>query len=349
MAVSIQDGVASNLFQGVERVYLAGKMIPLLNAEGGTLIEGTAPDIAPTITRTPTILPLGAVIGDSISLDLGAATGTPQPQASWDITLNGDSIRAQLDAGAMTIELSQPGLYELSVSWSNNAGIVEAVIAGLSVEPAPEAPPIDYSQAIAYIDAGSAFQGSATNVTAITSAGRQTMVLAATGSGNPITHEPEGFTFANGFYVQSPVLSGQPTGDGMFAVIDFTLTGYGTSSGQLLQGAGSRLNLLDMSGSLRVQGVEDTTVTMTAGTTPYGRRFVIGGRIDDLTDMLGMYDLAGTYSEQPIGSTNPDLTRVITGRYLNGTLHRLAVFGRPEGGAWPVSFEDVYADFREGA
>ncbi len=31
------------------------------------------------------------------------------------------------------------------------------------------------------------------------------------------------------------------------------------------------------------------------------------------------------------------------------TLHRLAVFGRPEGGAWPVSFEDVYADFREGA
>ena len=73
-----------------------------------------------------------------------------------------------------------------------------------------------------------------------------------------------------------------------------------------------------------------------------------GGRIDDLTDMLGMYDLAGAYSEQPIGSTNPDLTRVISGRYLNGTLHRLAVFGRPEGGAWPVSFEEVFADFRAG-
>ena len=107
MAVSIQNGIASNLFRGVERVYLAGQMIPLLNAEGGTLIEGAGPDIAPTITRAPSILPLGAVIGDSISLDLGAATGAPQPEASWDITLNGDSIRSQLDAGALTVELSQ--------------------------------------------------------------------------------------------------------------------------------------------------------------------------------------------------------------------------------------------------
>lgn len=348
MAVSIQNGIASNLFRGVERVYLAGQMIPLLNAEGGTLIEGAGPDIAPTITRAPSMLPLGAVIGDSISLDLGAATGAPQPEASWDITLNGDSIRSQLDAGALTVELSRPGLYELSVSWSNNAGIVDAVIASLTVEPAPQAPPINYGQAIVYIDAASAFQGSATNVTAITTTGRQGLVLTATGSGNPVTHGPAGFTFANGIYMQSAVLSGQPTGDGMFAVVDFTLTSYGTSSGQLLQGAGSRLNLLDMSGALRVQGVEDTTITMNAGTTPYGRRFVIGGRIDDLTDMLGMYDLAGAYSEQPIGSTNPDLTRVISGRYLNGTLHRLAVFGRPEGGAWPVSFEEVFADFRAG-
>ena len=37
----------------------------------------------------------------------------------------------------------------------------------------PQAPPINYGQAIVYIDAASAFQGSATNVTAITTTGRQ--------------------------------------------------------------------------------------------------------------------------------------------------------------------------------
>ena len=90
----------------------------------------------------------------------------------------------------------------------DNAGIVDAVIASLTVEPAPQAPPINYGQAIVYIDAASAFQGSATNVTAITTTGRQGLVLTATGSGNPVTHGPAGFTFANGIYLQSAVLSG---------------------------------------------------------------------------------------------------------------------------------------------
>ncbi len=349
MPVTIHSTISSRLFQGIGQVYLGGRMVALVNAEGGTLIAGAGPDILPAITRAPSILPQGAAIGDSITLDIGAAEGTPQPVASWDITLNGDSIRDRLDAGALTLELTQPGLYELTARWANRAGIVEAGTASLTVEPGQELPGIDYSQAIAYIDAASAFEGSASNVTAVTAGGQQGLVLSAVGAGNPVTHGPAGFAFSGGAYLQSANLAGLPTGDGVFAVVDFTLTGYGASTGQILQGGGGRVNILDTSGTLRVQGTEDNSVNMTAGPTPYGTRVVLGGRMDDLTDMLGMYDLSGAYSEQPIGSTDPELTRLISGRFINGTLHRLAVFGRPEGGAWPASFEDVFADFQAGA
>lgn len=349
MPVSIHSTIPSRLFQGIGQVYLAGRMIALVNAEGGILIEGAGPDIAPTITRAPSILPAGAAIGDSITLDIGAAEGSSQTVATWDIMLNGDSIRDRLDAGAPTLELTQPGYYELTVSWANSAGIVEAETAALTVEVAPEVPSIDYAQAIAYIDAGTPFEGDASNVTAIISAGQQGLAFAATGSGDPVTHGAEGFSFSGGAYLQSANLSGQPTGDGVFAVVDITLAGYGASTGQILQGGGGRINILDTGGTLRVQGTEDSSVNMTAGVTPYGTRVVLGGRLDDLLDVLGMYDLAGSYSERPIDSTDPNLTRIITGRYIVGTLHRLAVFGRPEGGAWPASFEEVYADFQAGA
>lgn len=351
MPVTIHSTIASRLFQGIGQVYLGGRMVALVNAEGGTLIDGAgaSSDILPAITRAPSILPQGAAIGDSITLDIGAAEGTPQPVASWDITLNGNSIRDRLDAGALTLQLTQPGLYELTARWTNRAGIVEAAPATLTVEPGQELPGIDYSQAIAYIDADSAYEGSAGNVTLVTAGGQEGLVLTAVGAGSPVTHGPLGFTFADGAYLLSGNLSGLATRDGVFAVVDVTLTGYGASAGQILQGGGGRVNILDTSGILRVQGTEDSTVNMTAGATPYGTRVVLGGRLDDLTDLIGIYDIAGGYSEQPINCTDPELTRLITGRFINGTLHRLAVFGRPEGGAWPVSFEDVFADFRAGA
>lgn len=348
MPITIQGTIASRLFQGIGQVYHEGRMIALLNAQGGTLIEGTEPDIAPTITRMPAILPPDAAIGDIVSLDIGAAEGMPEPVADWDIALDGVSIRDQLDAGVLTFELMQPGQYELTVNWINNAGTVAAETVTLIVDPLPEASGVDYTQAIAYIDAASAFQGSAANVTAITSIGQQGVVLTASGSGNPITHGIDGFTFADGQFVQSANLTGLPTGDGVFAVIDITLTGYGSSNGQLLQGGGARISVMDSGGTMRVQGVEDNSVAVRVGATPYGTRIVLGGRIDDLLDTLGVYDIAGGYSEHPINSTDPDLTRIITGRYVNGTLHRLAIFGRPEGGAWPVTFEEVFADFQAG-
>lgn len=209
---------------------------------------------------------------------------------------------------------------------------------------------IDYTQAIAYIDASAAYAGSASAVTSITSIGQQGLVFVGTGSGTPITHSAAGFTFGGGVYLQTAILAAgsQPTGDGLFAVIDITLTSYGSNDGQLLQGIGGRINILDVSGALRVLGYEDSSINVAAGATPYGTRFVIGGRMDDLADLLGVYDVTGTYTEQAYANTDPDLTRISTGRYINGTLHRLAVFGRPEGGAWPASFEDVFADFRAG-
>ena len=44
-----------------------------------------------------------------------------------------------------------------------------------------------------------------------------------------------------------------------------------------------------------------------------------------------------------------ELTRLATGRYVNGTIHRLAIVGRAEGQAWPVTMREIYQDFQRGA
>lgn len=350
MPVEIHENLSRHLFDGLRTLYLAGREVELFDAQGVRL-AGPPPATPPVVTEPPRILPAGAAIGQSISLSLGTASGLPVPVASWDLTRDGVSIKAELDPTALTMELATAGLYALSVSWSNAAGSVTAPVATLQVAPVVVVPPIDWnSRTLMYVDAQTPYQGTAADVTSVSARGTGGYVLSKTGTGSAVQHVADGFLFADGAYLQSASMSGQPTTDGVFVVVDVTLTGYGTSSGQIVDGSGGHVKLRNNSGALIAQGVDDSTVNLALGAVQYGQRCILAGQIDDLAEQLSGYDIGGNLvSVAHAGLTDPALTRVLTGRYLRGTVHRLAIVGRAEGQPWPVTMQEVVADFRRGA
>lgn len=318
-------------------------------AAASLTVTTRVPDVAPSIVRQPAILPATAVIGDSITLDLGAADGMPAPVATWGFTRNGVSIKDSLDPGGLTMELASAGVYVLSASWTNSAGSVTAQTATLTVQ-APPVPAINYdTQALAYFDAATTFAGSATDVTSVTARGTGGVILSKNGTGATIQHSAAGLTFANGSYLQSPTLTGLPTTDGVFAVVDCTLTSYGSNLGQILEGAGGHVKIRNNAGNLQVVGSDDSSVALVLGSVIYGSRVILAGMLDDVLNAVnGINTAGGDISAAHGGITEPELTRIFTGRYVHGTIHRLAIVGRAEGQAWPVTMREVYADFRRG-
>lgn len=366
MALKIYNGIAGGLFKGLSQVRMGGELVTLLDSHGDPL-STAVPGVAPIVMQQPRILPLDATIGDSVTLTLGSAFGTPAPAASWDLTLDGRSIKTTVDE-FMALELTAAGTYELTVEWANGVSpAAAATSAQLVVQPEhpvepeepgepeepeePEVPAIDYaSVALAYIDADTPFEGSATDVTAINARGKGGYRFAKTGTGTAIQRTAEGFAFADGAYVQSQALTGQANTDGIFAVVAFTLPAYGSNVGQLLDGGGGHVKLRNNAGSLQVVGQDDTAVTLVLGPLGYNQRVVAAGQIDDLLDLLsGIKADGGDASVAHAGITDPSITRASFGRYVNGTIHRLAIIGRAEGEAWPVTMREVYADFRAGA
>ena len=349
MAVIIHSDIGRAVFSGLRAAYFGDQPVSLRNSTGILLVGADQP-VAPTITRQPSILPQEAGIGDSITLDIGEAAGLPAPVASWDFTLNGVSIKGRLDRGATTIELAETGIYELTVAWTNSADSVMANTVALTVAP-PLVPPIDYARVtLAYIDVSATITGSDADVGAITARGTGAYVFTKAGSGTAIRRTSDGFAFADGAYVQTQVLSAQPTTDGLFAVADLTLTSYGSNVGQIIDGTGVNLKLRNSAGAIQVLGPVSGQGALSLGTVAYGTRVIVAGQLDDVADLLSGISIAGTAVSAPhTGLVDPLPTRFTIGRYLNGTLHRLAIVGRPEGGAWPVTMAEVVADFRRGA
>lgn len=346
MTVTIHPDIARRLFDGLTSVHFGPDSATLLNAQGETLAIGEAP-LPPVIVNQPSLQPASAALGDSVTIDLGTATGRPAPEVAWQLTLNGASVTERVDE-FMAIELSEPGLYELQVTWTNINGTIQAEIVGLLVEEVV-IPEIDYTRALVYIDATTPIEGTDNAVTAINAIGSAQARLIATGTGNAVQRNAQGFVFDNGIWLQSQNLTNLPAGDGMFAVVDFTITAAGTSGGQILNGAGSRVSFSSETGQLRAQASDDTNLNVNAGATPYGTRVILAGRIDDLLDTFDLINVSGATVSTSFVNTDPNPTRFNCGRYLIGTIHRIAVFGRPEGGAWPHTMEEVHADFRVGA
>ncbi|SMO52285.1 hypothetical protein [Paracoccus laeviglucosivorans] len=349
MALTILDGLGKALFDNIAATYIGAQPVRMLDSSGDPLTQDQGA-VLPAITRSPTILPAAPAIGQSITLDLGHANGTPEPVAEWDFTLDGISIRDMLDAGELTMELTSPGVYALTLRWTNSAGSVEAETQGFTVVAVP-VPVIDYDrQALCYFDAHTTHAGTAGEVASVTARGTGAYVFAATGSGAAIQHDATGFGFGDGAYLQCQTLSNQPTTDGLFAVVDVTLTAYGSNAAQMIDGTGGHVKIRNSAGSLQATGSDDSALTQPLGSVEYGRRMVLAAQIDDVLDLLSGHDAAGNLvSLAHPGLTDPTPNRFSCGRFMIGTIHRLAIVGRPEGQPWPVTMQEVVADFRRGA
>lgn len=287
-----------------------------------------------------------------MTIDWGAATGSPFPTMSKMFEMDGSDASSQLTGDTF---VAQEGQYYIGGGWSNSVGSVSAAPVELIVQ-APPAPSINYdTQLIAYFNADTPITGTDSDVLSLNARGTGGVVYSKTGTGTPIERiagSDGGFKFSDGAYLQSQNLTGMPTTDGLFAVVSFTLTSYGSNQSILLDGAGGHLKLRNNGGSLQFLAQDDSAVTMVLGSVVYSTRFTIAGEVDDVTDVMRAFNMAGSLTTNPTahtGMTDPELGRLVHGRYVIGTIHEFGIVGKPEGGDWPVTMEELYADFTRGA
>ncbi len=207
----------------------------------------------------------------------------------------------------------------------------------------------DYSRALVYFDANTPFTGTASDVTAITSRGSAGLSLAKTGAA-AIQRTAAGFVFADTGYVSATGIPAGAATDGMFVVVEFTQTAIGSNWARLSDGTGSRIRMQVSSANQAVigTGVDDTNVNIALGTATLGTRYIVAFEMDDVLDQVTGYDVSGALVG-PIahtGLTDPVNTRIDIGQFVNGTIHRWCIVGRPEGGAWPLTMAEVFADFQ---
>lgn len=304
---------------------------------------------APVITRQPTLSPSNPGEGDEVVIDWGAAYGVPSPTQNRVFLMDGSDATGQLVGNSF---VAQQGLYEISGAWDNAAGSTAVTPVYFTVDPA--APPaINYdTDAFIYLNADCPITGTDEDVLTVALRGTLNATYTKTGTGNVITRSADGFTFADGAYFQTQIFSNLPTTDGLFAVVSFTLTSYGSNIGAILDGAGGHLKIRNNAGNLQFLAQGSTGQAMALGAAPYGTRVTVAGEIDDVTDIMRAFNVAGNLDTNPTahpGMTDPTLTRVMQGRYVNGTLHEFGLFVKGEGQAWTQTMEAVFADFTRGA
>ena len=314
-------------------------------------VQAAAPtNTAPTITTQPTISG-GTTIGDILTLARGAATGTPTPTATYQWLRNGAVLSGEdgltLDTGGYG-----GGVYHARVIWANGVAPAATGTSGTITVEAATAPGIDYSQALIYFDANTPFTGTASDVTAITSRGSAGLSLAKTGAA-AVRRTANGFVFADTGYVSAAGIAAGAATDGMFLVVEFTQNANGSNWARLSDGTGSRMRLQVNTSNQAITGTgaDDTNVNIALGTATFGTRHIVAFEMDDVLNQMIGYDVSGA-SVGPIahaGLTDPVNTRIDIGQYLNGTIHRWCLVGRTEGGAWPLTMAQVFADFRAGA
>lgn len=306
--------------------------------------------VGPNVTTQPTISG-GTAIGDILTLARGAATGNPAPTATYQWYRNGTALPGE-DALTLDTGGHGAGVYRATVIWANGVTPAATGTTGTITVKAANAAGIDYSRALVYFDANTPFTGTASDVTAITSRGSAGLSLAKTGTA-AIQRTANGFVFADTGYVGASGIAAGAVTDGMFLVVEFTQNAVGSNWARLSDGTGSRMRLQIHSGNQSIigTGADDTNVNITLGTATLGTRHIVAFEMDDVLNQMTGYGASGA-SVGPIahaGLTDPVNTRIDIGQFLNGTIHRWCLVGRTEGGAWPLTMAEVFADFRAGA
>ena len=315
-------------------------------SRSAAMTVAAAAAIAPVVTAAPTITG-DAVAGSLLTVDIGTASGTPAPTATIQWWRDGTDIAG---ATGQTLRLAAADAGQAitaRVTWTNSAG---AATADSNPINAAAAPSLNYDAgALIYYEKGMPVLGSASAVTGVAMRGTGAITMTATGTGADIASGPGGLAFLAGKSLARSGLANLPMGDGIFAVVRVTLNAPPASGTQdILSGSGKYPRILSLSPgtALVVQAVGDNATNVAAGPLTYPASLVVGGEMDDVANTLRTLTLDGSVTTTPIALTDPSATALSLMKNVNGTLERLAIVVRPEGGAWPMSFDAVVADFR---
>lgn len=109
-----------------------------------TIAAATTADVAPAFTEQPALTGSTA-LGGTITIDLGAASGSPAPTLTGTLTRPGRAATAVVDGATFTIEAAdQGGTVQLSVTAANTAGSAQAT-ASLAIPAGEQATPAAYA------------------------------------------------------------------------------------------------------------------------------------------------------------------------------------------------------------
>lgn len=312
---------------------------------GITAARDPATVVAPTLGK-PTIS--GAVkLGSKLTAASGAVTGDPAPSLRYQ-WFRGEDFVVGAQANTYTLvaaDTNQP--VTVRESASNAKGIVSAVSSPVVLK--PEA--IDYNTAaMAYYEKGMPIIGTDDAVTGLALRGTAGITMGAAGTGASIKNSPAGITMSFGQYLTKGGLANLPMGDGIFIVVKLNVKEAPPTGTQFYVSAtGKYPKLMSFSPgtSFTVQANADINYNNSQEIPAiYGSSVVLGGSMDEITKVLLSLNTDGSTQSRAITLTDPSISALTLMQQVSGTLERLALVGRPQGGAWPVTFNAVVADFR---
>lgn len=303
---------------------------------------------APVITQQPSITPSSATVGDSVTINLGAASGAVG-DPTWTLMRGATDVTAQVDE-FFAIEFTTAGDYTLSVSWTNATGTTNATPATIAVAEAPS-PGVDL-EAVSYMhqDGPLPFTGTASVITGFTAEGTGARTFSIVGTGAEVGMDPaRGPLFASGKYARNAGNS-VSIADGVMVLAEYEVdTATAVDTVMALTG-GITVNMRWDGSNNRIQYNYNVSgsATNANGVTAAAHMNILAMEIDRVAGTIRYWDgeKIVTLTGQTI--TSPAFTTIDLGNSLTGVVTRSNVITRGSGAAWPVSFEDALNEYGAG-
>ena len=354
LGMATQQGaeLAAQIGGGGDALRLIRLGVPLVVAqEISAQVDGgdPSPGTAPIITQQPSITPSSATVGDSVTINLGAATGAVG-DPTWTLMLGGVDVTDQAIGDPLAYEATAAGTLTLAVTWTNATGSTVATPAVIEVEDAP-APGVDL-EAVSYMhmDGALPFTGTAEAITGFTAEGTDARAFTIVGTGAEVGMDPaRGPLFASGKYARN---TGNTVSiaDGVMVLVEYDVDTPTDSDTIMALTGGITVNMRWVATSNRMQynyNVSGASVNQN-GVVAAPLMNVMAIEFDRVAETIRYWDgeKIVTLTGQTI--TSPAFTTIDFGQSLIGAVTRANVIARADGAAWPVSFEDALNEYGAG-
>ncbi|MDF3606582.1 hypothetical protein PE067_10760 [Paracoccus sp. DMF-8] len=311
-------------------------------------VSAPVPGTAPIITQQPSISPASATVGDSVTINLGAATGADGPP-TWTLMLGSTDVTAQAIGDPLAYETTAAGTLTLAVSWSNAHDSTVATPAVIEVEDAPT-PGVDL-EAVSYLhlDGALPFTGTSAAITGFTAEGTGARAFTIVGTGAEVGMDPaRGPLFASGKYARNTGNTAS-IADGFIALVEFEVDEASATDTPLALATGITLNMRWDGSANRLQyncNFGSGNVNWNGVTAPALPIAAI--EVDPVAETVRYWD-----GEKIVTVTGQTLTglsfgQIDIGNSLTGAVTRANVITCGSGAAWPVSFEDALNEYGAG-